>query len=354
VQVEIAKGFGRSAQTLAARQRIRERWDLLLIAGALFAAGWLLWHGRSESLMWRGFDGERAFEDLQNVVNFGPRPPGSAALAATGRYITTELSTDGVEIWPDNFTASTPVGSIPMTNIIGVIPGRSDSVVMVGGHYDTARLEGIRFVGANDGGSSTALLLELARVLAARKNKLTYWLVFFDGEEALKQWSASDSLYGSRHLAAQLEADGRLKRIRALVLVDMVAGRRLDILRESNSTPWLTDLVFKSACRLGYSKAFGGERFPVEDDHMPFLARGIPAVDIIDLTPFKSYHHTAQDTIDKCDPQSLTAVGRVVLATLAELERRISSRAYYRAGPRVRYLCTSQSLLARMMPAVGR
>jgi glutaminyl-peptide cyclotransferase len=268
-----------------------------------------------------GFSGERAFEDLRELVELGPRPPGSEALRRAREYIARQLSAAGAAIWHDSFVATTPIGDIPMTNVIGVFHGKTPTVIILAGHYDTARLDGVRFVGANDGGSSAAFLLEMARVLSSRKNRFTYWLMFFDGEEALKQWSASDSLYGSRHLAARLPDLQMLGQIKALIVVDMIAGRHLNVLRESNSTPWLSDLVFKSARQLGYGRLFSGGTFPVEDDHLPFLARGIPAVDIIDLTPFGSYHHTAQDTIDKCSPESLTAVGRVVLATLAELER---------------------------------
>jgi glutaminyl-peptide cyclotransferase len=208
-----------------------------------------------------------------------------------------------------------------MTNVIGVLRGASPTVLILAGHYDTARLDGVRFVGANDGGSSAAFLLEMARVLGRRRNKLSYWLVFFDGEEALKHWSTSDSLYGSRHLAGQLSYEKMLGRLKALILVDMIADRHLNALRESNSTPWLSDLIFNSARQLGHANSFSGGSFPVEDDHLAFLRTGVPAVDIIDLTPFRSYHHTAQDTIDKCGPESLTVVGRVVLATLAELEQ---------------------------------
>jgi Zn-dependent M28 family amino/carboxypeptidase len=268
-----------------------------------------------------GFDGERAFEDLQHLVDLGPRPPGSEALQRAREYIAQQLSAAGVESWYDTLVATTLVGNIPMTNLIGVLRGESPTVVILAGHYDTATIESVRFVGANDGGSSAAFLLEMARVLSRRNNRFTYWVVFFDGEEALKKWSSSDSLYGSQHLAERLSREGKLKQIKALILVDMVADRHLNILRESNSTAWLSDLVFSTARTLGYGKSFSGGTFPVEDDHMPFSAKGISSVDIIDLTPFGSYHHTAQDSIDKCSPESLTVVGRVVLATLAELER---------------------------------
>jgi Zn-dependent M28 family amino/carboxypeptidase len=268
-----------------------------------------------------GFNGKRAFNDLCQLVQLGPRPAGSENLERARAYIERQLSVAGAEIREDPFVATTPMGKIPMTNVIGVIHGENPTVVILAGHYDTAAINGVRFVGANDGGSSAAFLLEMARVLSNRKNTFTYWIVFFDGEEALKQWSASDSLYGSRHLAEKLFREGNLGQIKALILVDMAADRHLNILRESNSTPWLSELVFKTACTLDYQKSFSGGTFPVEDDHLPFLAKGIPSVDIIDLTPFGSYHHTAQDSIDKCSPESLEVVGRVVLATLAELER---------------------------------
>jgi len=267
-----------------------------------------------------GFDGARAFKDLEQLVALGPRPPGSPALEQAREYITAQLGTVGAEVQRDRFIASTPVGPIPMVNIVGLLSGTSSDVVIVAGHYDTARLKGMAFVGANDGGSSAAELLELARVLSKRKHLFRYWLVFFDGEEALEQWSQTDSLYGSRHLAQALATDGRVAEVRALILVDMVAGRRPHILEESNSTPWLRETVFRKARQLGYASSFDGGQFPVEDDHLPFVQKGVSAVDIIDLAPFQAYHHTAQDTLDKCSPDSLAIVGRVVLATLEDLE----------------------------------
>lgn len=268
------------------------------------------------------FNGGRAFDNLKQIVAFGPRPPGSKALAESRQWIIKRLKQDGCEVEEDRFIASTPVGQVPMTNLIARIPGTRPDVIMIAGHYDTMRFENGNFVGANDGGSSTAFLLEMAQLLGHRKSAVTYWLVFFDGEEALVRWSDSDKLYGSRHLVQQLSAKGELSRIKAMVLVDMIADAKLDIRRESNSTSWLSDIVFSAANRLGYSKLFLNNQATIDDDHIPFVEAGVSAVDIIDLDygPNNSYHHTLKDTIDRCSPASLAIVGRVVIATLGEIE----------------------------------
>jgi hypothetical protein len=201
---------------------------VLILVGVTAIAGVQIvrYRARADALAaTAGFSGDRAFGDLRQLVAFGPRPPGSSALQRAREYISRQLSTAGADTWNDTFVATTPVGDILMTNVIGVLRGESPKLLILAGHYETARLDGVHFVGANDGGSSAAFLLEMARVLGRRRKRLTYWLVFFDGEEALKDWSASDSLYGSRHMAEQLAADGRLKQIRALVLVDMIADR---------------------------------------------------------------------------------------------------------------------------------
>ena len=269
------------------------------------------------------FSGGRAFEDLKRIVAFGPRPSGSPALAKTRQEILRQLNQAGVAVEEDSFTTPTPVGQVPMTNLIARIPGEQQKIVIVAGHYETKRFDNRRFVGANDGGSSAAFLIELARVLAGRKNKFTYWLVFFDGEEAFVQFSATDGLYGSRHLAQKLTVRGELNRIHAMIVVDMVADAKLNIHRDFNSTAWLSDMVFAAARRLGYEPYFRDESRAYEDDHVPFVQAGVAAVDLLDLDygPGNSYWHTAQDTIDKCSPTSLTIVGRVVLATLEDLEK---------------------------------
>jgi Zn-dependent M28 family amino/carboxypeptidase len=280
--------------------------------------------GQSKAADLYAFNGSRAFRDLQRLVAFGPRPPGSKALAASRQWITGELRASGCIVKKDPFVASTPLGDVPMVNLIAELPGtEKDKIVMIAGHYDTKLETNFRFVGANDGGSSAAFLLELARELRPTHHKLTYWLVFFDGEEAFKSWSDTDSLYGSRQLAAKLTQDGELSRIRAMILVDMIADAHLDIRRDQESTAWLTDLVFRTAQKLGYSKYFLNVSTAVVDDHTPFVNAGVSAVDLIDFDygPDNSYWHTAKDVPEHCSPASLTIVGRVVRASLDELDR---------------------------------
>jgi len=269
-----------------------------------------------------GFNGGRAFDDLRRIVALGPRPSGSAALARTRAEIAKQFKAVGLTIEEDNFTAFTPRGRVAMTNLLVRIQGEDKRIVVVSGHYETKLENGFQFVGANDAGSSTAFLIELGRVLAMRKNKLTYWIVFFDGEAAMVDFSESDGLYGSRHLVQKLAATGELGRIEALINVDMVADADLNIHREGGSTGWLLDRIWNNASRLGYSRYFEDSTRYYVDDHIPFVQAGVPAVDLLDFEygPRNRYWHTAQDTIDKCSPLSLTIVGRVVLATLEDLE----------------------------------
>jgi glutaminyl-peptide cyclotransferase len=269
------------------------------------------------------FNGGRAFRDLQHLVSYGPRPVGSKALEASRAWIVGQLEKAGCKVVQDRFVGATPNGNIPMVNLIAELPGKEPRhIIMIAGHYDTKLENSFRFVGANDGGSSAALLLEMARELAHTEHKLTYWIVFFDGEEALRNWTSTDSLYGSRHFVAKLTADGELSRIQAMILVDMIGDAHLDIHWDQNSTAWLNKLVFGEADRLGYSKYFLHQPVAISDDHIPFVTAGVSAVDLIDLDygPNNSYWHSARDTVEHCSPSSLTIVGRVVKATLSKLE----------------------------------
>ena len=269
------------------------------------------------------FNGGRAFEDLKHIVSYGPRPSGSKPLSEARKWIVGQLERMGYTVEEDMFEGETPFGPVTMFNLRVVIPGTSPKVVMLAGHYDTKRFEEFNFDGANDGGSSAAFLLEMARVLNHRRNKFTTWLVFFDGEEAMVKWTDTDSLYGSRHLVQKLTSSGELGRIQAMILVDMIGDSKLNIYRDANSTDWLSDVVFKTARRLGYGKNFIDEKRAYEDDHLPFVNAGVSSVDIIDLDygPNGAYWHTFKDTLDKCSPLSLTIAGQVVLGTIEELEK---------------------------------
>ena len=266
------------------------------------------------------FDAGRAFEHVRQLAAIGPRPAGSAGAVQTRRYITAQLAALGLTATEQSFVAQTPVGSVTMANVVARIPGSRPERLILAGHYDTKLFRGFRFVGANDGGSSTAMLLELARVLKARRNAFTIELAFFDGEESVIEWTGDDHTYGSRHYVATAQRDGSLRSVRAMVLFDMVGDRHLTIKRETDSTPWLTDLVWASARRLG-QPAFLPEDFAVEDDHRPFLDAGIPAVDIIDLD-YDAWH-TKDDTLDQVSARSLQTVGDVFLGALPHIEARL-------------------------------
>ena len=265
------------------------------------------------------FDGQAALARVERLVGFGPRPAGSETLASARRYIVKELKKAGARVREQPFTAQTPDGPIRMVNVIAELPGRRPEAILVGGHYDTKFFPNFRFVGANDGGSSSGLLLELARSLARRPREFTYWIVFFDGEEARRDWSATDGIYGSRHLAGSLQREGRAAQLKAVVVVDMIGDRRLNIRRETASTPWLTDLLWGSATRLGHQAHFLNETLTVEDDHTPFLRAGIPSALLIDFD-YEPYWHTPEDTLDKLSPRSLQVVGDVLLDALPALE----------------------------------
>jgi Zn-dependent M28 family amino/carboxypeptidase len=264
----------------------------------------------------KDFDGKRALEYTRQAVEFGPRPPGSAAIQKLQAYIMAQLKSRKCTVTQDDFTPQTPQGKVPMKNIIARFAGTSGRVVVLSGHYDTKVLPG--FVGANDGGSSTGFLLEMAAVLDSMPHKDDIYLVWLDGEEAFKEWAGEDHTYGSRHLAEKWAAEGFLARIKALINIDMIGDANLDILRDFNSSPALLNLIWETAEKTGYAKYFNAPPTATDDDHMPFRTRGVNAADVIDLNypPW----HTPADTMDKLSAHSFQVVGDVIVAVLRELE----------------------------------
>jgi glutaminyl-peptide cyclotransferase len=269
------------------------------------------------------FDAGRAWEHLRQLVAIGPRPSGSPAIEQTRKYIKDQLSSLGLatvdQVWEDQ----TPIDKVRMVNLVATIPGARKDRIVFAGHYDTKLYREFRFVGASDGGSSAAFLLELARVLKTRRNPLTIELLFLDGEEArMPEWHGSDNTYGSRHYVDLARRDGSLSAIKALVLIDMIGDRDLDIRRDTNSTGWLTDVFWAAAKHQNLDDYFLPDSTRIEDDHLPFLAAGVPSVDIIDLD-YEQWH-TSKDTLDAVSARSLQVVGDVVLAALPQIEARLS------------------------------
>lgn len=306
----------------------RRRGFTRLAPGLLAAA--VVWASAGSAQSPETFDGTRAFDHLERMVAIGPRPAGSTALRQTRAYITRQLAASGLTVHEQPFTVSTPVGRVDMMNLIVRLDGERPDRILLAGHYDTKRMADATFVGANDGGSSAALLIELARVLASRPRTFTYEFIWFDGEEAFcSGWTdcgtpaAPDNTYGSRHYVAAAQAAGALPQLRALVLVDMVGDRRLEIRRDTNSTPWLVDLFWAAARRLGHDDVFVEATTTIEDDHVPFLKAGVPSVDIIDLD-YPAWH-TPADTLDKVSVDSLQIVGDVILDALPALERQLAT-----------------------------
>lgn len=273
-----------------------------------------------------GIDANRALAHVKKVVEFGPRPSGSEAIKKTQEYIKSELSSYGLKITEDKFEGNTPKGKIPMNNIIAELPGQKSDVVVICGHYDTKLMPG--FVGANDGGSSMAAVLESARVLAKTKPEYTLWFVFFDGEEAVVEWTGNDNTYGSRHMVERMKADGSLSRIKALILYDMMGDKDLDLKRDGESPAWLIDTIWNTAKALGHSKNFLGNETYISDDHIPFREAGIPAIDLIDFNyggQENPYWHQTTDTVDKISGESMKIVCDVVVQSLPELYKKINA-----------------------------
>ena len=264
------------------------------------------------------FNGAKAYEYASQFTAIGPRWPTGPGHLKAEAFLRAQFKHDQLE--EDAFTATTPIGPVPMRNFIVRFPGKKDGVIVLATHYETNYpLRTINFVGANDGASTTGLLLAIADQLRGHTlDGYSVWLVFDDGEEAFTVWSDSDSTYGTKHLAAKWGRDGTLGRIKAFMVADMIGNKDLNIQHESRSAGWLVDLVAKAAKKFGYERYFFMKTEQIEDDHLPFVQRGVPAIDIIDIDygPNNAYHHTALDTLDKISAKSLTIDGDVFLETI--------------------------------------
>ncbi|HSM87389.1 MAG TPA: M28 family peptidase, partial [Candidatus Limnocylindrales bacterium] len=281
-------------------------------------------------------DANRAWQYVKEIIALGPRWDGSPGQKKLGSYLHAKLK--NVDVEEDAFVSETPAGKIPMRNIVAKFTGTKDGIIVLGSHIDTNYpLRDTTFIGANDGASSTALLLAIADQLRGRKLEgYSVWLAFLDGEESIPssrpgdlRWDDNQSLYGSRHLARKWQQDGTSKKVKAFILLDMIGDKDLDVLRDTNSTPWLEDLVGEAARRLGYQSYFFELTGGVEDDHTPFAQVGIPVADVIDIDYGyrNSFHHTTQDTLDKLSPNSLQVAGNVVLETIRLVNGRKDSSA---------------------------
>ena len=272
-----------------------------------------------------GFDGAKAFDQVAKIVSFGPRPPASDGIHKVQEYISTQLKSEGCQVEKQDFHASTPKGDVAMQNIVAKAPGTGPGIILLLTHYDS--LSSVEnFVGAEDSASSTGMMIELARHLCAQKGPNSVWMAFLDGEESFVNWDKdNDHTYGSRELAARMSVSGELKRVKAVILVDMIGQYGLKIPKESDSTKWLADLVWKTADRLGHKDVFINQEVGrIDDDHQSFLSRGLPSLDIIDLNDYISagYWHTPQDTLDKISPRNVAIVGYVVLESVGELQKK--------------------------------
>jgi hypothetical protein len=269
------------------------------------------------------FSEQRADIDLKTIVGFGPRPAGSATLTKTRNYIVSELTKAGLKPQLDEFDARTPKGFRHMVNIHAFRPGSKPTVIALTGHYDTKVFDDFAFAGASDGGSSAAWLLEFARASAGLKLENTLEFIFFDGEEAVVEWSDDDSVYGSRHDVDRRYQNHTLSDLKAMILVDMIGDKNLNIRKEHQSTGWLKDIIWNNAQTLGFGRQFPKDDIDISDDHIPYLKASIPSVDLIDFD--YPCWHMACDTLDQVSAHSLKIVGDVLYFSLSEIDRRLAA-----------------------------
>lgn len=281
-----------------------------------------------------GLSGEHIYQLTREYVTAAPKrfvgaPGHTAAENFIRSHFAPEIAKGQFE--SDQFTPNTVLGPRTMRNFIVRYPGKKDGVIVIASHYETNYpLKDIPFVGANDGGCTTAMLIALGEYYRAHPPEgYSVWLVFDDGEEALREWSASDSLYGTRHLAAKWSGSGIIPRIKAFIVLDMIGDKDLNLDYEMNSTPALLDALKLAARQTNHVNSIFKYQQQVEDDHLPFKQRGVPVLDMIDLdygphnnTHPDGYHHTAEDTLDKISARSLQTSSDLLLGVLRILNQR--------------------------------
>lgn len=281
------------------------------------------------------FDSNKAWEHLRQMVAIGPRPAGSAALRETRAYITRQLSAAGLTVEEQPFTVQTPIGTVNMVNLVTRLPGRRPDKILITGHYDTKLIKTSVFVGASDGASSAAMLIELARVLKGRSHEYTYEFVWFDGEEAFcPGWDecgrpdAPDNTYGSRYYVDTLKKARAVNTVKAMILLDMVGAKDLKLRKDTEfAAGWLNDIVWTTAKKMGHGATFIDLNGDVGgDDHEPFAKAGIPTIDIIDLHDYPQWHNDAAccDDLEHVSARSLQIVGDVLIASLPEIEKKLA------------------------------
>ena len=268
-------------------------------------------------------DRQKVEEFLHRIDGFSPRPPGSANLERLKAYLQETLKSYGLSVQEEPFEAPVPGGPARMSIILAEKRGNPRRIVYLASHIDTKKLPGREFRGANDSTSSTAALLEIARLVAAGKTDCTVRFLFLDGEEAYgSSITSTDGLFGSRHHAATLSAAGQAADVSAFILLDMIGDRDLALVRDANSAPELLALLAACAQDTGNASVLGEEAIPMIDDHVPFAKLGIPALDVIDFSygPGNSYWHTTSDVLENISAESVARVSDCVLCLLARLD----------------------------------
>ena len=289
-------------------------------------------YARTPAAKSAGVSGQHVLELTQQLLAAAPRRfNGSPGHAAAEAFLKAHFAPEAAKgnFVNDSFVANTPAGPQSMQNLIVKFPGKRDGIIVLASHYETNyNLRDMNFVGANDGACTSALLIAIGQYLRAHPPEgYSVWLVFFDGEESVSgNWSDTDSLYGSRHLAARWSGDGTLAHIKAFLLADMIGWKELNIDRDGNSTPWLETLLAQAGHETGDSKYLFHDAQAIEDDHLPFQRRGVPVLDIIDYiygTPSnpEAFHHTEQDTLDKLSPQSLQVSADLFLTMIRLIDQ---------------------------------